>query len=333
MNKKIFEKLNIDNFLTSGFKKTNIQNKIKNNTALFEHFNYMADLLFLPTTKEGFKYLLVVVDIATNEFDFEPLKNKENSTVLDAFKTIFKRNILKKPKFSIRTDDGNEFKGDVKKYFFDNSILHRIAPAYSHKIPNVERLNRELGNIFNLYMNSIEKATGKQYNEWTDILTTVKNDLNKVRKLDKNKFTKMRELQFKILPDWNNLKTKFKVGDLVHHKLFFPLNALGEKQPTANFREGDIRYSIEPKKITELVFMADNPFIRYKISGMKNVSFSENELKLSQKQAIPKIKQLLDKKGIKPTKYLIWFENQPKKNAIWMTSSQLLKGGYDIDNL
>ena len=53
MNKKIFEKLNIDNFLTSGFKKTNIQNKIKNNTALFEHFNYMADLLFLPTTKEG----------------------------------------------------------------------------------------------------------------------------------------------------------------------------------------------------------------------------------------------------------------------------------------
>ena len=51
-------------------------NKVKNNIPNKEDINLMADLLFLPTTKKGYKYLLVVVDLATNEFDLEPLKDK-----------------------------------------------------------------------------------------------------------------------------------------------------------------------------------------------------------------------------------------------------------------
>jgi hypothetical protein len=56
-----------------------------------------ADLLFLPDD-DGFKYLLVVVDVATRLTDAEPLKSKESKVVLKAMQKIFKRKILKIPK-------------------------------------------------------------------------------------------------------------------------------------------------------------------------------------------------------------------------------------------
>jgi hypothetical protein len=39
-------------------------------------YNEMGDLLQLPTTKEGYKYILSVVDIWSNYFDIEPMKTK-----------------------------------------------------------------------------------------------------------------------------------------------------------------------------------------------------------------------------------------------------------------
>jgi len=47
-----------------------------------------ADLLFLPED-EGYKYLLVVVDIATRLCDAEPLKSKESKVVAKAIQRIF----------------------------------------------------------------------------------------------------------------------------------------------------------------------------------------------------------------------------------------------------
>jgi hypothetical protein len=50
----------------------------------------MADLLELPETKKGFKYLLVVVDLATDEFDIEPITNNKSLTVVDAIVTRYR---------------------------------------------------------------------------------------------------------------------------------------------------------------------------------------------------------------------------------------------------
>ena len=60
----------------------------------------------------------------SNYCDFEPMKTKTSTEVLKAFKTIFKRGIVTKPKASIRTDSGSEFKSVVDKYMYDNNILH-----------------------------------------------------------------------------------------------------------------------------------------------------------------------------------------------------------------
>src|SRR5690348_394182 len=106
---------------------------VRDNTLPVGGFNYMSDLLFLPTTKVGYKYLLTMTDLWSNKCDFEPIKNKNPTTVLTAMKAIFKRGILKKPKASIRVDSGTEFQGVFHKYLYDNNILERVAEPARHQ--------------------------------------------------------------------------------------------------------------------------------------------------------------------------------------------------------
>ncbi len=73
-------------------------NKVKDNIPLVEDYNMIADLLFLPTAKLGFKYLFGIVDLATDEFDIEAIKSKEPATVLKAIKKCFTRNNIDKQK-------------------------------------------------------------------------------------------------------------------------------------------------------------------------------------------------------------------------------------------
>ena len=68
--------------------KRRVYNSIYNNIVHEEGFNYMADLISLPHTKQGYKYLLVVVDLYTNGFDIEPLKNKTAETTLKAYQQM-----------------------------------------------------------------------------------------------------------------------------------------------------------------------------------------------------------------------------------------------------
>ena len=62
-----------------------------------ENDEHQADLLTMPND-QGYKYILVVVDIATNKTDAEPLKDKNANNVLNGIKKIYQRGILKKPK-------------------------------------------------------------------------------------------------------------------------------------------------------------------------------------------------------------------------------------------
>jgi hypothetical protein len=79
----------------------------------------------LPTTKKGrYKNFLTVTDIYSHYLDFEPLQTKTAEATLIAFKRVFKRGILLKPKASLRTDNGSEFKSVVDQYMHNHNILH-----------------------------------------------------------------------------------------------------------------------------------------------------------------------------------------------------------------
>lgn len=280
--KALLAKLGVDETYSKPTKKP-IFDHVKANTFPKNGYNEMADLLFLPETKAKYKYLLTMVDLWSDRFDMEPLRTKEPKEVLDAMETIFKRKYLKEPKASLRTDNGNEFKGVFHKWLYDNNILQKVSEPYRHQqLSNVENLNKQLGRILNGYMNMMETKTGKTYKEWTDILDTIRKDLNKSRmKKDLDPYKDVM-----IPPTLND--PVYKVGDLVVRKLERPQNALGKNQNTLQFRVGDIRWDVHnPRKINKIVFYPNN--VRYLLEDLPNVSYTDVELKkVTAKAELPK---------------------------------------------
>lgn len=322
---------------TKGYKKPKFYDKIKDNIPLIENKNFMADYLFLPKTKEGYKYLFVIVDLATDEFDIEPMKDKKALNVVEAVLKIKKRKYIQlKDNFgqSLRVDDGTEFKGSFKEFCKTNSILLRPAIPNRHiQLPNVERLNGILGTLLNGYMNTFESKTSKKYVEWVKAIPIIRKNLNEIRKkkLPDDIYTH-------IYPVWNAtvenkskkhyklIEPKFKVGDLVYVRLETPENALGEKQKGL-FRNGDYRLSNIPKKITKILYYSGKPFYRYLVNSYDGVSYQEDELKLSEEEDEKfEIKEILKRKKIKDKyEYLIWWRGEKKAEASWEPRESLIK--------
>ena len=323
--KDILKKLGIDEEYTKSPKLPKQFNKVKDNVPHKANYNYEADLLTLPTTKDKFNALLVVVDLGTNEFDIEPIKNKEASTILTAFKAMFKRPYIKEPYASVRTDGGAEFKGPFSKYLYDKSIFHGVAEPDRHKqMANVESLNKQLGRLFNGYMNMKEKQTDLPYNEWTDIVSIVRKDLNAHRK------KKEGDPATDQYPEPKEVVPKYKVNDIVYRISEVPLNALGREQPTKLFRMGDYRWDLTPRKIIKVLRFSGNVPIRYVLNYKPNVSYAEYELRpAKEKEEMFKIRELIGRKTDKKVvKYLVWWIGFPKDEATWEPEQQLITDGF-----
>ena len=266
--------------------------KVKEQIPLIEDYNYMADILHLPTDKFGFNKLLVICDIARDDFDIEIMKGETAEEALSAFKKMQKRNIIKIPYASILTDGGSSFKGSFHKYLYENGVNHRVARVgRHHQLSNVDSLCRQLGDIFNGIMNKKEAETGKISKAWTHAIDEVREKLNKYRisrgvKLPKDittyEYPIFDNLEPKIkhvkkgggdvnddIQQYTIIKPKYKVGDMVYvlynepHK--FSKNANGEetKQNTKSFRVGDLRLSKKKYKISKVLYYSGNIMYRY----------------------------------------------------------------------
>ena len=323
---KLLDSLNIvETDFTRITKRPTKFTNVYDNIPHVKNANHMADLLMLPTTKQGYKYLLVVTDLATKNVDFEPLKNKEPDDILKALKTIYSREYLKLPYYSLTTDGGSEFKGKFHNYLYENNILHSVGLSGRHsQTGSVEILNKQIGYALNLYMNNIELRTGKIYREWTNILQPLRTEINKIKEIKtENPYT-----QKFPLPDTLDKKPKFKVGDIVHHQLDKPKNALGHEL-YGNFRMGDYRFDTTPRKI-ERIFIYDGPeTFRYQLDTMPNVSFTEAQLMKSKEKEVKYIVQRIVKKRVKNNKneYFIKWKGYDKKYNTWETEKKLLEDG------
>ena len=337
--KKLLKITNKQSIFTKSYKKPKFYDKVKDNIPLVPDKNFMADYLFLPKTKQGYKYLLVVVDLASNLFDIEPMKDKKPESVVDAVLDMDKRPYIHfhaNEGQSIRTDAGNEFKGSFKDFCKKNSILFRPALPNRHiQLPNVERLNGVLGSLLNGYMNGMELKNGKSYSEWINVIPTIRNKLNQIRKnkLPDNIFTHIYPHWDATIPIKNKedvykiIEPKYKVGDLVYVKLETPENALGEKQSNS-FRNGDYKLSNIPKKITKVLYYSGKPYYRYLVSGYDGVSYQEDELVSANGETEEKfeVKEILKRKKIKDKyEYLIWWRGEKKSDATWEPRDNLIK--------
>ena len=269
----LINKLGINESFTKPIKNI-VYDKVKQNTYSKGGYNFMVDLLHLPTTKYRYSYLFVIVDLWSNAFDIEPIRYKTPEDVLKALKKVLTRPYITDIKASIRNDSGTEFKGVFHKWLHDENILQRTAEPNRHnQMSNVESFNKTLGRLLNGYMNAKEEQTGKVYKQWTDVVDIIRTDLNELRLRPDG------DPQYNIFAPPIDAKPKFKVGDVVYYKSERPLNALGQFQPTNTFREGDYRYNIkDAKKIKAILHYPKN--IRYMLDGKPKVSYAESELKI-----------------------------------------------------
>ena len=152
---------------------------------------YQADLLYMPEDQK-YKYILVCVDMYDGTIDAEPLKLRDNTNVIKAFKEIFKRKYLDYP-LVITLDQGSEFKGDTKAYFESNRTNVKYALTGRHRqLANVERANQKIQSILFKRMASQELLTGEPSLEWVDDLPELVKVFNESKKKRlKKKFQKI----------------------------------------------------------------------------------------------------------------------------------------------
>ena len=132
---------------------------------------------------------------------------------------------------------------------------------------------------------------------------------------------------------YNELLPKFRVGQMVYRKLDKPRNALGNKQSTDAFREGDFRLDIvEPRKIKRILYYNTEPYYRYILNDVPNVSYPESELRLAterrEKFIILRLIGRMKRNGI--TYYKCVWKNAKQHRPSWEPRTELIKDIPDM---
>ena len=235
-----------------------------------------ADILYLPDDK-GFKFCLVVVDVADHRIDAQQLKTITAQSVLNGFKTIYKRNILKMPTYEMVTDQGNEFKGIVATYFQTNKIIVKHAKAGRHRqVAIVESMNKIIGKAVHMRQTAQELETNEQAKEWVEFLPLIVEKINEklTRKLKPYIFGNKKSIP--IIPKNTKL---LMIGQKVRVALDEPRTVANDKKLHGTFRSSDIRWEVKPTKINNILIHENQPIL-HTVDRHKNVGYSRERLQL-----------------------------------------------------
>jgi len=305
-----------------------------------ENNTHQADLLYLPEDK-GFKYCLVVVDVATGKTDAEPLKNRSAGDVLAAIKRIYnnyRRKILKMPELLI-VDSGSEFQGPFLEYFKYNKVRVKKALRGRHRqLALVERKNQIIGKVLFMRMFAQELLTGSVSKEWVDDLPKIIKKINE--KYSHDVYTDD-ELFEKFNP-WQDLKQDIiPLGTNVRIKLDEPQD-IGDKKLHGKFRDTDHRYTTDIYKVVDYIFDPHQPIlykvnkpvkknerVAYTYKQLQIVPDDEQEPSYKVIRGNPEryaVRKLIGKRKYKrKLQYLVWWRGGLKKDASFVNAEDIDK--------
>ena len=219
-----------------------------------------ADLLFMPSDR-GYKYMLVVVDNGSRLMDAEPIKTKESKAVVDAFRTIFARQIVKLPK-KIEVDEGSEFKSGTAKYFHKLGVKVRVAATGRHRMQAlVEKANQTLGTVLHKRMTAQELLTGSVSKQWVKDLPKLITAVNTYIKTREAK-RKKREAKISLTDEpvcADGACKLLAIGDKVRVALEFPIDPVTGAKLHGKFRSSDIRWNPKVRTIKEVLLKPNAP--------------------------------------------------------------------------
>ena len=244
---------------------------------------HQADLLFLPHDRVGrktYKYVLVVVDVASRYKDAEPLTTKESREISKAFEKIYSRK-LKYPK-TLMVDPGKEFMGEVTKLMNYHNVRIQRSEAGNHRAQAfVERANRILGERLFSHQYAQEMISDERSRVWVKrlpaILKTLNNTPTRITGKEPVKAIKMKEVDIEpknyqrvVGPGEVRLPPSVKVRYLL---------SPGELEGGEKRRATDPIWSIKIYNISRSVISPNQPVLYYLIDGLSR-GFVREELQV-----------------------------------------------------
>ena len=266
----------------------------------------LADMTALSKYNEGYRFLLLVIDIFSKYGWIIPLKNKQGVTVADALKKIFEERRPGK----LWVDKGKEF--------YNNNVKG-LVEIYSTE-------NEEKSSIVERWIRTMKEKIWKYFTDnntytYIDVLPDLVEDYNntvhssiKMTPVEaskkKNELTVWRNLypdRYKI----NDITPKFSVGDKVR---------ISKKKKT--FEKGyTTRWTEEIFKITKI--QNTNP-ITYKIADLQGEeldgTFYEPELQKTEQQVF-RIEKVIEKRK---NKSLVKWKGYSDKFNSWVDNKDLI---------
>jgi hypothetical protein len=170
--------------------------------------------------RQGFKYILTVIDLWSKYAWGSPLKSKDGLTVKSAFENIFNSS-GRFPKHGLWTDKGKEFYNSHVQSLLTNKQIKLYSTESELKSIVVERLNRTLKEKMEKQF-TIDYLLGKK-SSWLEILPVIVETYNNTvhSKIQTTPVNAIRpEWQSHVAKrmredDYEVKKHKFKVGDRV----------------------------------------------------------------------------------------------------------------------
>lgn len=127
----------------------------------------LAAVSNISSENDGYKFLLVLIDIFSRFLFIVPLKNKQHQNVTDGLKSVFHSG--RKPD-TLRTDKGSEFKNRWVKTFLKKEGVHTIYTQNETKANYAERVIRTMKNM--MYSYFLKNRTYRYVDVLQDLVTS-----------------------------------------------------------------------------------------------------------------------------------------------------------------
>ena len=285
----------------------------------------LADLTSLARYNEGYKYILVFVDVFSRFAQCIPLKRKDSNSVHDALNKILNSNYFNKLK-RLNTDEGKEFYNQkVNKLLTSKGIILYSVSSREIKAAIAERFIRTLkGKLFR-YM------THQNTKKYIHILHDIVNSYNHTQHRGLGGKHTPTEIHRLTDPDeiQNQFKTMYKTPSSKHRPITSTLS-IGEyvrlTQIKPTFKKG---YTIQNTQEIFKVIRVDNTqsptiYLIEDLQGeaIKGIFYREELVPTSPPETyqidIIKSKIVAGKK-----KYLVQWRGYPDKFNSWIDESQI----------
>lgn len=127
----------------------------------------LADVSNIASHNDGYKFLLVLIDIFSRFLFIVPLKNKQNQTIIEGLKSVFQKG--RKP-HTLRTDKGSKFKNRWVKTFLHKQGITVIYTQNETKANYAERVIRTMKNL--MYRYFMKERTYRYVNVLQDLVNS-----------------------------------------------------------------------------------------------------------------------------------------------------------------